>query len=419
MAAKAKKMTRTRAGTAAPALRRQKAKVSKSSTKHKKKKTARQNTKMGLKYLDYNLLAVIVFLLCFGLIMLYSASSYEAQTKFGDGMYYLRRQARFSFCGLVLMLWISRYDYHRYGKWSFHIYLGAMFLMALVRFSPLGIEILGSRRWLAIGPFSLQPSEAMKIAVILVIPYILCVIDKKIATWKGLITMVLVCGGVAAFGVYYLTDNLSTAVIVMGIACVMVFVVHPRTKIFVAAVTAAIAVAAAGAYMLGQHLDNSEFFRLRRVLVWLNPEKYESSGGFQTLQSLYAVGSGGLFGKGLGNSVQKTLIPEVQNDYILAVICEEMGIFGMIMVLTLFGLLLYRLLFIAQNAPDRYGSLIATGVFAHVGLQVSLNVMVVLNIIPPTGITLPFISYGGTSVIFLLAEMGIVLGISKKIRLEE
>lgn len=144
-----------------------------------------------------------------------------------------------------------------------------------------------------------------------------------------------------------------------------------------------------------------------------------SDGGFQVLQGLYAIGSGGFFGKGLGNSAQKMIIPEVQNDMILAIICEELGVFGAIIVLLLFAILLYRLLFIAQNAPDLYGSLIVTGIFAHIALQVIFNVCVVLNLIPTTGITLPFISYGGTSILFLMAEMGIALGVSSRIRFEE
>ena len=154
-------------------------------------------------------------------------------------------------------------------------------------------------------------------------------------------------------------------------------------------------------------------------MTWLRPEEYASGVGYQTLQGLYAIGSGGFFGKGLGNSAQKMVIPEVQNDMILSVICEELGVFGAIVVLVLFGMLLYRLLFIAQNAPDVYGSLIVTGIFSHIALQVILNVSVVINLIPNTGITLPFISYGGTAVLFLMAEMGIALGVSRKIKFHE
>ena len=170
---------------------------------------------------------------------------------------------------------------------------------------------------------------------------------------------------------------------------------------------------------MGKVLSTSENFRLRRIIVWLNPEQYASEGGYQTLQGLYAIGSGGFFGKGLGKSAQKMIIPEVQNDMILSVICEELGVFGAIIILVLFGMLLYRLLFIAQNAPDIYGSLIVTGIFAHIALQVILNVAVVTNMIPNTGITLPFISYGGTSILFIMIEMGIALGVSRRIKFEE
>ena len=161
-------------------------------------------------------------------------------------------------------------------------------------------------------------------------------------------------------------------------------------------------------------METSGNFRLRRILVWLNPEKYASEGGYQIMQALYAIGSGGFFGKGLGNSAQKMIIPEVQNDMILSIICEELGVFGAIMVLILFGMLLYRLLFIAQNAPDLYGSLVVSGIFAHIALQVILNVMVVINCIPTTGITLPFISYGGTSLIVNLIAAALLLNIARR-----
>ena len=171
--------------------------------------------------------------------------------------------------------------------------------------------------------------------------------------------------------------------------------------------------------IMGRVLVTSENFRMRRILVWLAPEDHAAEGGYQIMQALYAIGSGGFFGKGLGNSAQKMIIPEVQNDMILSIICEELGVFGAILVLVLFGMLLYRLLFIAQNAPDIYGSLIVTGIFAHIALQVILNVAVVINLIPTTGITLPFISYGGTSILFLTIEMGIALGVSRKIKFED
>lgn len=226
-------------------------------------------------------------------------------------------------------------------------------------------------------------------------------------------------GGISAACVYLLTDNLSTAIIVMGISCVMVFVVHPKTAPFIAVAVGGLIVIVIAVKILSTSLSHMDSFRLRRILVWLEPEAHASEGGFQVMQALYAIGSGGFFGKGLGNSAQKMIIPEVQNDMILSIICEELGVFGAIVILLLFGMLLYRLLFIAQNAPDLYGSLVVTGIFVHIALQVILNVAVVINLIPTTGITLPFISYGGTSILFLMAEMGIALGVSRRIQFSE
>ncbi len=225
-------------------------------------------------------------------------------------------------------------------------------------------------------------------------------------------------GGINAAAVFCFTDNLSTAIIVMGITCVMLTVVYPKIRKYMLIGGGAIAAVIILLQIFGSKLESFGGFRLGRVLVWLNPEAHASEGGFQIMQGLYAIGAGGLFGKGLGNSTQKMVIPEVQNDMILAIICEELGIFGAVLLLVLFGFLLYRLLFIAQNAPDMYGSLIVTGIFAHIALQVVLNIAVVTNLIPTTGITLPFVSYGGTSIVFLMSEMGIALGISGTIRLE-
>lgn len=378
----------------------------------------RKKRKM-IRYFDYSLFAVMIFLMCFGLVMLYSSSSYEALAKFGDGMYYFKRQGMISFCSIFVMLFVSRLDYHKYAKYSMLLFWFAMFLMSLVYFTPLGIDVNGSKRWLRLpANQSMQPSEVMKIAVILFIPFLICKMGKKVHTLKGSCT-VLAWGFLAFAGVFILTDNLSTAIIVFGIVCFLLFVVHKKTKLFIYIAGAGLTAFVAASVILGKVLENSDNFRLRRILAWLHPEKYASTTAFQTLQGLYAIGSGGFFGKGLGNSVQKMIIPEVQNDFALTVICEELGVFGALMVFTLFGLLLYRLMFIAQNAPDIYGSLVVTGIFSHIAIQVILNVAVVVNLIPNTGITLPFISYGGTSILFLMIEMGIALGVSRTIKLEE
>lgn len=374
--------------------------------------------KQAVHYFDYSLLAIIIFLMCFGLVMLYSISSYEARTEYGDGMYFLKRQGLIGLGSIVVMMWVSRLDYHMFSKYAAMSYWGSMLLLALVKFTPLGIEVNGARRWFRLpANQSFQPAEIMKIAVIIFIPYLICRMGNKVHTLKGSLGVVE-WGGLAALGVYVLTDNLSSAIIVMGISCCILFVVHKKQKIFLWIAGGGLAVLVAGSYILGRLLENSTSFRLRRIIAWLNPEKYASTISFQTVQGLYAIGSGGFFGKGLGNGVQKTVIPEVQNDMILSAICEELGVFGAIIILVLFGLLIYRLLFIAQNAPDLYGALIMTGIMSHIAIQVILNVMVVTNMMPNTGITLPFISYGGTSILFLMIEMGMALGISRRIKLE-
>lgn len=370
------------------------------------------------RYFDYSMLAVLIFLICFGLVMLYSTSSYHALVTYGNSMHYFKRQLVFCIAGLTAIYVVAKIDYHIYIKWARALYFISVFLMLLVK-TPLGKEVNGAKRWIQL-PFDqqFQPSEVAKIAVILFIPVLLCKMGKDIKSLKQTV-QILAWGAFSAACVLFLTDNLSTAIIVMGITCVMVFVVHPKTAPFVVLFTAGLGAVLVAAQIMGRVLVTSENFRLRRILAWLNPEEYAAHGGYQTLQGLYAIGSGGFFGKGLGNSAQKMIIPEVQNDMILSIICEELGVFGAIMVLVLFGMLLYRLLFIAQNAPDIYGSLIVTGIFAHIALQVILNVAVVSNLIPTTGITLPFISYGGTSVLFLMAEMGIALSVSKRIKFEE
>lgn len=379
---------------------------------------SRNRTAAKEQYFDFDLLLVIVFLMCFGLVMLYSTSAYEAQTDFGNDMFYFSKQAIIAAAGVAGMFIVSKIDYHFYGAFALEIYVFSLILMALVQ-TPFGVTVNGARRWIGLpGKLTIQPAEVTKIAVILFISYELCRLGKKAYTMEGILR-VLALGAVASGGVLFLTDNLSTAIIVMAITCILIFVIHPKTKPFLAVIGAGAAVAAVGIAILSATVADSENFRLQRIISWLNPEATMDTGSYQVMQGLYAIGSGGFFGKGLGNSTQKLgVIPEAQNDMILVVICEELGVFGAILILVLFGLLLYRLMFIAKNAPDLYGSLIASGIFAHIALQVILNIAVVTGLLPTTGITLPFISYGGTAILFLMAEMGIALGISRKIRLE-
>ena len=368
-------------------------------------------------YYDYSLLAVIILLTCFGLVMLYSTSSYMAELNYGDDMYYFKKQAAISLACIIAALAISKIDYHILTRFTGVIYGVAAVLMLLVK-TPLGRSANGARRWLNLGPLSFQPSELAKIAVIVCLSYMIVNMGRKIGTLKGFM-MLAGSGGALAFITYVFTDNLSTAMIIFGITVGLVFIAHPKTKPFVILAVVAVILVAILVYSLS-HMDQSSNFRLRRIQVWLHPEDYASGDGYQTLQALYAIGSGGFFGRGLGNSIQKLgSVPEAQNDMIFSIICEELGIFGAIMVLALFGYLLYRLFFVAQNAPDMFGSLLVSGVFVHIALQVIMNVAVVLNIMPNTGVTLPFISYGGTSILFLMAEMGLALSVARQIKFQE
>lgn len=380
-----------------------------------KRKRTREKEKP---YYDYDLLLVIIFLMCFGVVMLYSSSAYSAQVDYKNDMFFFTRQAMIGIIGFIVMFIVSKIDYHLYGAYAKELFWFSMFLMALVQ-TPLGKTVNGARRWIRLpGGLSLQPAEFTKIAVILFIAYEICLLGQKAKKWDG-IKILLGYGLVATLGVFLLTDNLSTAIIVFAITCILIFVVHPKTKPFVAGVIVAGIVGIIGIIFLKYTLAKSDNFRMRRIIAWLNPEANADTDSYQFLQGLYAIGSGGFFGKGLGNSTQKLhAIPEAQNDMILAVICEELGVFGAIIILCLFAFMLYRLLFIARNAPDLYGALIATGIFAHIALQVTLNIGVVTGLLPTTGVTLPFISYGGTAIVILLAEMGIALGISSKIRLK-
>lgn len=363
-------------------------------------------------YYDFNLVAVIILIMCFGLIMLYSTSSYMAQINEGDDMFYFKKQAMYSIGCLVLAIIVSYFDYHILAKFPFVIYVAAAFLMVLVK-TPLGVTSHGARRWLKLG-VQFQPAEIAKIAVIITLSYLIVKMGKRVETLKA--TMVLLgMGGIQALFAYVFTDNLSTAMIIFGITVGLVFIAHPKTKPFVILAVVAVILVAILVYSLS-HMDQSSNFRLRRIQVWLHPEDYASGDGYQTLQALYAIGSGGFFGRGLGNSIQKLgSVPEAQNDMIFSIICEELGLAGASVIVLLFLVLIWRFFVIATKAKDLLGALIASGAMAHMMIQVILNIAVVTNTIPNTGITLPFISYGGTSVVFLLLEMGLVLSVSNLI----
>ena len=352
----------------------------------------------GKRRYDETLLAVVIILIAIGLVMLYSTSSYNGEVKFHDPFYYLKKQGFATFVGFLGMMIVSRVDYHRWAVLAIPGYLTAIALSVAVMF--FGDEYNGSKRWLSLGPVSFQPSEFAKVAVILFLAWSVTKYAKKMDKFRTLVLAMLPVLPIAAL---VGASNLSTASIILGIAVVLIFVASPKYSQFIWMGTAAVAFMAVFLAM--------ESYRLERIAIWRNPEQYEK--GYQTLQGLYAIGSGGLFGRGLGNSVQKLgFLPEAQNDMIFSIICEELGLVGAGIIILLFFLLIWRFFVIATKAPDLLGALIASGAMAHMMIQVILNIAVVTNSIPNTGITLPFISYGGTSVLFLLLEMGLVLSVS-------
>lgn len=351
------------------------------------------------KAVDITLLAGVLILVIFGLMMLYSTSSYNGELKFGDGFYYLKKQLFATTLGLLVMYILAKTDYHVWRRFAVPAYILSLILSALVLF--VGAEYNGSKRWLTLGPLSFQPAEYAKLAVILFIAHLIADSEKRITgLWSlgKIFLMLLPIVGLVG------SNNLSTAIIILGIGIVLVFVSTPFYKPF-------LGIGIVGTGFIAIFLA-VEQYRLERLLIWRNPEKYEK--GYQTLQGLYAIGSGGLFGRGFGESMQKLgFVPEAQNDMIFSIICEELGLVAAVALLGIFLLIIWRFMLIATRSGDLFGTLIATGILTHISLQVLLNVAVVTNTIPNTGITLPFVSYGGTSVVFLLGEMGLALNVSR------
>lgn len=348
--------------------------------------------------IDYVLLILVLLLVVFGLVVLYSTSAYNGRVKFADPAYYLRKQFFATSIGLFSMYLVSCMDYRRLQNYAWIGYGIALMLSTAVLF--VGREYNGSKRWLALGPLSFQPSEYAKLAVVVLLAAIVSRNASHMKSWKYMfLVILLILPVVGLVG----SNNLSTAIIILGIAVILIFVANPQFLPF-------LWIGGTGVGFIGIFLS-LESYRLERLAIWRNPELYEK--GYQTMQGLYAIGSGGLFGVGLGESMQKLgFVPEAQNDMIFSIICEELGLTGAVAVLVIFGLLIWRLMVIATWTKDLFGALLAAGVMGHIMIQVILNVAVVTNTIPNTGITLPFVSYGGTSVVFLLLEMGIALSVS-------
>ena len=391
---------------------------------------------LGNRGLDTNLIVITMFLIVFGLIMVYSASYYKcSMTKsFNyDSMHFLKSQALMAAAGIVVMLVVSNINYHFWKK-NWVVALAGILsvlltLVLLTRFfgdkHPLNFTITanGATRWIKIGSISFQVAEPVKIAVIVMTAWLIDKYGAKELKWKKftlkhwMVTAVILAPGVGLAGFLgIISSNMSSALIIAIMGVLVYFAWHPKSKQFYIIAAVAVVFLAIFIYWISQQgvVDSEEGFRLTRIRAWLDPYSYESDTSYQSLQAMYAIGSGGLFGKGLGNSIQKLgSIPEPYNDFIFAIVCEELGVMGASLLMLMFIYLLYRIFIIAQKAEDLFGRMLATGVFAHIALQVVLNIAVVTGAMPNTGVTLPFISYGGTATIFLLIEIGMVLNVQK------
>lgn len=350
----------------------------------------------------------VTILVLFGVVMIFSSSYYAASTsKTSDYnmFYFFTKQGVAVIIGFCAMIMAAIFNYNKFlRKPSPYLYIVANLLLVYVRLFEEPVK--GAYRWITIPVFgSFQPSEFAKVAIIIFLAAFISQDKNRVKSFRGLLSCIIILG--IPMALVFWGQNLSTAIIIASIGFGMIFVASPYVWPFIFMGGGAVA-------SLIAYLTMSDGFRNKRFEVWLNPFSDPMDKGYQTIQSLYAIASGGLFGLGLGQSNQKLrFMPEPHNDFIFAVICEELGFFGAMVVLILFGILIWRGVKVALNAPDLFGTLIATGIVVMLGAQVIINVAVVTNTIPNTGIPLPFISYGGTSIVFIMALMGVLLNISR------
>lgn len=390
-----------------------------SQTRIKPKKKSRKNffkfnifslRKSGL---DLPFLFLVIALVVIGIIMLFSASYPNAfYLHKGDSFYFIKNQFLFAIIGIFAMFALSYFDYHSFRKMSFPILGVSFLLLILVLFMP---PINGVHRWIQIGSFSFQASEITKFAIVVVFAHLITLNFNKMGTFKrGILPFLIILAPTLIL--LALEPHISCTVIVILLAGGMLFIGGIKLRWF-GMVLGAVSTALVYLVMFTDKLTYAN----NRIAGWLDPFGANSTvDTWQTRQGLYAIGSGGVLGMGLGNSRQKYLyIPEPQNDFIFAVVCEELGFVGAVIILLIFAMLIWRGILISMRAKDRFGSLLGVGLTAQVGLQVILNIAVVTNTIPNTGISLPFFSYGGTSLLMLLAQMGIILSISRTAKLEK
>lgn len=355
--------------------------------------------------LDTTFLIIVVLLICYGSIMVFSSSYAFAANKFKDSLFFVKKQSLWAIVGVVAMVICSFIDYRILRKFAVEVFMASYVLLWFVFVPGIGSSSHGATRWVDLKIISFQPSDVMKFAIVLFLALYISCYSEKISKFKyGILIpasiLIVVCASVIV------QKHISGTVIIFLIGAVMILV-SGASAVWLGGICAAGASAVASIILFTDYASS-------RVNAWLHPETVLQDGGWQPYQSLLAIGSGGLFGVGLGNSYQKQLwLPEPQNDFIFAIVCEELGFVGGVAVIALFIALMWRGLTIAKRAPDTFSSLLVTGLVAKVGIQAILNIAVVTGSIPTTGIALPFFSYGGTALIMQLAEMGIVLSVSR------
>ena len=355
---------------------------------------------------DMPFLIILMIILVVGLICQFSAGyAYSYYWNDGDSFFYIKRQLVFALLGVAAMLFISTIDYHILHHFAIPLMLVSLAMLVVVLFLPASD---GIHRWIRLPGLQFQPSEIAKFALILLFAHLISLNHKKMKTFlAGYLPFILILG--LTCGLVFLEPHLSGTILLLGIGIVMMYVGGTRLLYLLGTVGLGVAAVIYMVFVKGYEQD--------RIRVWLDPMGVFAENpneAWQTVQSLYAIGSGGVMGQGLGNSRQKHLfLPEPQNDFIFSVICEELGFVGAVLVIVLFALLLWRGITIGMKSPDKFGSMLAVGLTAQIGLQAFMNMAVVTNTIPNTGISLPFFSYGGTSLIMLLAQMGVVLSISR------
>ena len=373
---------------------------------------AMEKPKVARGSIDVTFLVLVLLLVTFGLIMLFSASYANAYYHNNDSFYYVKKQLIWVALGIVGMIAAALFDYRWFNKLALPIFAVTLLLLVIVLFMPASN---GAKRWIWLpGGGSVQPSEIAKFAVVILFARLIAANQDRMKTFRyGILPFITILGMVA--GLMILEPHLSGTILILSIGAIMMFIGGTDLKWFAIAIICGV-VAIGVVIMIPGVIE----YAASRIEHWLNPFLDPRGKGYQTIQSLYAIASGGLMGLGLGNSRQKYLyIPEPQNDFIFAIVCEELGFVGAAIIIILFALLVWRGFVIAMKARDKFGAMVAVGLTVQVGLQALLNICVVTNTIPNTGISLPFFSYGGTSLTMLLAQMGVVLSVSRRAALEK